>query len=86
MRKSVFLILSTRSDTFLVMCSSQMATYHTGQKQFVWLHSDSFTIATHKQKSWSEWLYPFLQYEILSVVNDNIGIVFPTHLNLRRYE
>jgi len=51
MRKSVFQILSTESDTFLVMCSSQMATYHIGQKQFVWLQSDSFTIAAHKQQS-----------------------------------
>lgn len=31
MRKSVFQILSTESDTFSVMCSSQMATYHIGQ-------------------------------------------------------
>lgn len=51
MRKSVFQILSTESDTFLVLCSSQMVTYSSGQKQFVWLHSYSFIIAAHKRQS-----------------------------------
>jgi len=52
-----------------------------------WLYSFIATCDNHfRQRIFKQTIIPFLQYKILTVVNDNIGIVFPMHWNLSRYE